>query len=104
MRLTGTITINVKSLTGYKDTITETVEDEDGNEETVEKPNTPKTVTLRVTVNDEQVENIQVKENVTDQKVTVSGKGTVTIKVIIDGSTKRQVDMDLNSTSTLTIE
>ena len=57
-----------------------------------------------VTVNDEQVENIQVKENVTDQKVTVSGKGTVTIKVIIDGSTKRQVDMDLNSTSTLTIE
>ena len=101
---TGTVTINLKSLTGYKDTITETIEDEEGNKETVEKPNTPKTVTLRVTVNDEQVENIQVKENVTDQKVTVSGKGTITIKVIIDGSTKRQVDMDLNSTSTLTIE
>ena len=102
---TGTVTINLKSLTGYKDTITETVEDEEGNKETVEKPNTPKDVTLRVTVNDEQVKNIKVKENVTDQKVTVSGKGTITIKVYIDGTfIQPQVDMDLNSTSTLTIE
>ena len=102
---TGTVTINLKSLTGYKDTITETVEDEEGNKETVEKPNTPKEVTLRVTVNDEQVKNIKVKENVTDQKVTVSGKGTITIKVYIDGTfIQPQVDMDLNSTSTLTIE
>ena len=96
----GTVTINVKSITGYQDKITET--DDEGNE--VEKNNTPKDVTLRVTVNDEQVENTTVKENVTNKTVNVSGRGTITIKVYIDGSLKKTVEMNLNNTTTLTIE
>ena len=96
----GTVTINVKSITGYKDKIKET--DDEGNE--TEKNNTPKDVTLRVTVNDEQVENTTVKENVTNKTVNVSGRGTITIKVYIDGSLKKTVEMNLNNTTTLTIE
>ena len=96
----GTVTINVKSITGYKDKIKET--DDEGKE--TEKNNTPKDVTLRVTVNDEQVENTTVKENVTNKTVNVSGRGTITIKVYIDGSLKKTVEMNLNNTTTLTIE
>ena len=99
----GTITINLKSLTGYKDKITETVKNEDGEEETVEKDNTPKDVKLRVTVDGEQVKNSTVKENST-QTVNVSGKGTVQIKVYIDDTLVKTVDMNLNSTTEMTIE
>lgn len=95
----GTVSINVKSLTGYKDKITTT--DEDGKE--IEKNNKPKDITLRVTVDDEQVENTSVKENAT-KSVGVSGRGTITIKVYIDGSLKKTVEMNLNNTTTLTIE
>lgn len=96
----GTVSINIKSLTGYKDTVTTT--DDDGKE--IEKKNTPKDVTLRVTVDDEQVENTSIKENITNKPVSVSGRGTVTIKVYIDGSLKKTVEMNLNNTTTLTIE
>ena len=96
----GTVTINVKSITGYQDKTTTT--DDEGNEE--EKENTPKNVTLRVTVNDEQVEKTTVKENVTNKKINVSGKGTITIKVYIDDNLKKTVEMNLNNTTTLTIE
>jgi len=95
----GTITINMKSLTEFKDKITE--EDEDG--EKVEKENTPKDVELRVTVNDEQVEKIKVKENAT-KDVGVSGRGTITIKVYLEGSLKRTVEMNLNNTTSMTID
>ena len=96
----GTVTINVKSIQGFEDETTTT--NEDGEEETI--TNTPKDVTLRVTVNDEQVESTKVKENVTNKTVNVSGKGTITIKVYIDGSLKRQVDMNLNNTTQMTID
>ena len=61
----GTITINVKSLTGFKDKITTT----DNEENEVEKENKPKDVTLRVTVDGEQVEKTSVKENVTNEDI-----------------------------------
>ena len=96
----GTVTINVKSIQGFEDETTTT--NEDGEEEII--TNTPKDVTLRVTVNDEQVESTKVKENVTNKTVNVSGKGTITIKVYIDGSLKRQVDMNLNNTTQMTID
>ena len=95
----GTVTINVKSLTGFEDTYKDT---ENGEE--VEKKNTPKDVTLKVTVDDKQVENSKVKENVTNKTVSVSGKGTITIEVWIDGSSKRTVEMDLNQITSMVIE
>ena len=57
-----------------------------------------------MTVDDEQVENTSIKENITNKPVSVSGRGTVTIKVYIDGSLKKTVEMNLNNTTTLTIE
>lgn len=102
----GTVTINVKSLTGFKDTTTVTEKDEETGEEVeVEKENTPKDVTLRVTVDGEQVEKKKVKENSTSEKINnVSGKGTVEIKVYIDDTLKKTVNMDLNTTTEMTIE
>ena len=96
---TGTITIDIKQLTGYVEKTTTT--DDDGKN--VEKENKPKDVTLRVTVDDEQVENSKVKENETNKQITVSGKGTITIKVYIDGTLKSTKDMDLTKTKTLVI-
>ena len=70
----------------------------------VEKENTPKEVELMVKVDNEQVEKVKVKENVTNKSINVSGKGTIEVKVYIDGSLKKTVDMNLNNTTTLTIE
>ena len=99
------VTINVKSLTGYQDSNTENNKTTSTTETTDDKKeNTPKKVTLRVTVDDEQVENKQVNENDTNIKVPVSGKGVITIKVYIDDTRKAQVHMDLNTTQELTID
>ena len=96
----GTVTINVKSLTGYKDKITD--KDEEGNE--IEKDNTPKDVSFKVTVNGEQItrNNETVKENETAKTVNVSGQGTIEIKVTIDGATTSYT-MDLDKTTSLSI-
>ena len=42
--------------------------------------------------------------NVTNKNISLSGKGTVTIKVYIDGSLKKTVEMNLNNATTLVIE
>ena len=108
---TGTVTINVKSITGYQDKIkkpvTESVKGETTSttiQKEVEVDNTPETIQLKVTVDGETVTDEKVKENVTDKQVSVSGKGNVTIKVYIDGILKKTVDMNLNNTDKLTIE
>ena len=108
---TGTVTINVKSITGYQDKIkkpvTESVKGETTSttiQKEVEVDNTPNTIQLKVTVDGETVTDEKVKENVTDKQVSVSGKGNVTIKVYIDGILKKTVDMNLNNTDKLTIE
>ena len=94
---TGTVTLNVKSLTGYKDKIT--------NEDGEEVPNTPKKVEIKVTVNGEQVYKEKVSEDKTDIKINnISGKGTVEIKVYIDETLTKTVSMDLNKTTSMTIE
>ncbi len=100
----GTITINVKEITGYKDTYKETITNKDGKQETVEKKNTPKDVSFKVTVNGEQVtrNNETVKENETAKKVEVSGQGTIQIKVTIDGATTSYT-MDLNKVTEMQI-
>lgn len=97
---TGTVTINVKEITGYKDKIT--AKDDDGNE--VEKDNEPKDVSFKVTVNGEQItrNNETVKENETAKTVNVSGQGNIQIKITIDGATTSYT-MDLDKTTTLSI-
>ena len=103
---TGTVTINVKSLTGFKDTYEETTTNTvTGEKETVKKENKAQDVTLKVTVDGEQVYKNSVKENNTAVKVdNVSGTGRVQIKVYIDDTLKRTVEMDLSNTTTMTIE
>ena len=105
---TGTVTINVKSITGFQDTYEETTKNNNtvaGSTETVKKENKAQDVTLKVTVDGEQVYKKSVKENNTAVKVdNVSGTGRVQIKVYIDDTLKRTVDMDLSKTTTMTIE
>ncbi len=97
----GTIIINVKAITGYKDKIIE--KDDEGNE--IEKENTPKDVSFKVTVNGEQKtrNNETVKENETAKRITFTGQGTVTITVTIDGITN-SYQMNLDETASMTID
>ena len=94
---TGTITIDVKSFTGYKDKTT--------NEEGEEVENTPKKVSFKVTVNGDQItkDGETVKENETAKTVTFSGKGTVEIEIWIDGAKKGPYSMNLETTQNMTI-
>ena len=87
-------------MTGFKDKTT-TIDDE-GNE--VEKENKPKDIKLKVLVDGKQVASRTVKENSTNEKVSVSGKGTVTIEVWLGEELKKTVDMDLNTTQELVID
>lgn len=101
----GTVTINVKALTGFKDKITVIEEDkETGEKKEVEKDNKPDDVSFKVTVDGEQItrNSETVKENETAKKVNVSGQGTIQIKVTIDGATTSYT-MDLNKATEMTI-
>lgn len=94
----GTVTVNVKSITNYKPQT-----DEEGNEIT------PKDVKLKVTVTSQGTTETAYEQNVkpTNEAVAVkiSGKGTVTIKVYIDGVLGgREYQLNLNSSTTLTVE
>ena len=93
----GTVYINIASLTGY----TPQKEENEEGEESVKEAGT---VSLKVTVDGEQVESKTVKKDETNVAVTFAGKGAVTIKVIIDGSTKATKTFDLNSQSEMTIQ
>ena len=94
---TGTITINVASIVGYKP---ETEEKAEGEKVT----KAPGTVELKVTVDGEQIESKKVSKDTTDLKVTTTGRGTVVVKVIIDGSTKRTKEFNLNTQTEITID
>ena len=89
---TGTINVNLKSLTGGA---TET--DEDGNI-------IDETVTLKITVDGETVYEDEHSKNDTDISVAIKGKGTVTVKVFVDGVRKAQESFNLNSSTTLNID
>lgn len=94
----GTVTINVKSITNYKSAV-----DEDGN--TV----IPNDVKLKVTVTSQGTTETAYEKNVSpvteSVPVKVSGKGTVTIKVYIDGVLGgREYQMNLNEKTSLTVE
>ena len=81
----GTVKVNVKALTGYKEL------DADGNEVK------PKNVKIRVTVNEDEVYNKEVSEKVENEIVTVQGIGTVLVKVYVGTTLACQTQMNLNS-------
>ena len=102
----GTININVASLQKYVEKYekVEDGEDEEGNKKYKEVVATPNKVDVIVTVNGEQVEDRTVGEDTKNMQVGFDGKDTVTIKVIIDGSTKATKDINLNTTQSIVIE
>ena len=101
----GTINIDVAALTGYtpKYKKVEDGKDEDGKIKYKDVLIPPEKVKIKVTVNDEQVTEQEVSEDEKALQVNFDGEGTVRIKVIIDGSTKKTVDMNLNSETTKNI-
>ena len=87
----GTVNINLKSLTGYKEP------SKVGNEilPEVEK------ATVKVKVNEDVVYNEQNKKDTTKISVQVQGKGIVEIKVYVDEVLKGTKTLDLNSSNTV---
>lgn len=81
----GTVNIDLRSLTGG---VIET--DEEGNE-------INPTVEVRIEVNDEVVYNGEQRKDNENFTKTISGKGTVTVKVFIDGVREAQEQLNLNS-------
>lgn len=88
---TGTVNINLKSLTGYKEP-TKT-----GNEILPEVP----TAKVMVKVNEDIVYNEQDKKDTTKISVQVQGKGRVEIKLFIDEVLKATKILDFNSSNTV---
>ena len=81
----GTVKINLKSLTGGVIDL-----DEEGNE-------INPSIELKITVNDETIYDESVRKDKEDFSTTVSGKGTVEVKVFIDGVRKKTEQLNLNS-------
>ncbi len=90
----GTVTVNVKSLTGYEEKT-----DEDGN------PIAPEPVSVRITVGPD---NIYKSEKVSPANESLSadftGKGNVEVKVYIGDVLKGTKQIDLNTTTSVTFE
>lgn len=121
----GTININVKSITGYKEPTTSTNNTEtdnknntsdnnnkdnkdnqnnkDGNGDTNSKNNVeankPKNVVVRVKVDEEDVYKQSVPENTENVSVTIKAKGVVNIKVYIDEVRYANEQMDMNGSN-----
>ena len=85
---TGTVQINLKSLTGYK-------EEKDEEGEVIE----PEKVEVKVTVGNDTVYKEKQNPDLTDIKVPVSGVGTITVKVYVDDVRKGEKSLDLNSSN-----
>ena len=65
---------------------------------------TAKNVNLRVTVNDEESFNESVDPTLTNQAVPITDRGTVQVKVFIDGTRYNTTQINLSETQKLTID
>ena len=81
----GTLNINLKSLTGGQ-----IDKDEEGNE-------INPTIKLRIEVNDENVYEGDQRKDVEKFTKTISGKGTVTIKIFINGVKEVEKQLNMNN-------
>ncbi len=86
----GTVNINVKSITGYK-------EEKDEKGQVIK----PKNVSVRVNVDNEDIYKQDVPENTENINVTIKGKGVVTIKVYVDEQRYAYEQMDMNGNNTI---
>ena len=111
----ATLTVNVKSLLGGKveyeeiktnDTNSSNDTNNTENNTTTNSTTTkvPKDVEVRIVVGDDTVYKGKVDPTTTQLYQTISGKGTVTVKVYIDDVLKSTKDVNLNNTSKVTIE
>lgn len=101
----GVININIAKLTGYTARYEKVQNgfDDEGNPKYEEVLVTPNKVHLTVTVDGEQVESKDVSQDLENVSVGFDSTGTVTIKVIIDGSTKATKTMNLDIETTINI-
>ena len=98
----GTVNINLKSLLKYTEE-TETIVDEETGETTT-KTKEAGSVKLKVVVGGDTVYSEKQKKDTTNVAVGFSGVGTVTIKVYVDDVLKTTKQLNLNNSTTLTIE
>ena len=101
---TANITVNVKSLLNGKHETEEVPtgeKDEDGNDITEEKI---KDVTVKITVDSDTVYKEKMEPTTTNLMTSISGKGTVTVKIYIDDVLKKAQDINLNEETKVTIE
>ena len=100
----GSVTINLKSILGYEG---DSGDSENENEENETSKPSDSTI-LRVTVTSAGTENKVYEEthkkSETKISVPVSGIGTITVNVFTDDILRKTVQMDLNATTTLTIQ
>lgn len=98
----GTVNINVKSLTGYTPlkVPTNTTNDTNSTGGTVV---TPKKVEVVVKVNDDVLYKESHSEDTEKVVATIQGIGNVTIRVLIDGVVKATKSLDLNVNNTIDI-
>ena len=99
---TGTVIVDVKSFTGFKEGTTKKEKDEETGKE-IEVKVEPKEVEVKIIV-DGKPKSQKVKENVTNAKFEITGKGIVTIQLWIDGEWIKDSDMNFESTQELTIK
>ena len=95
----STITITVNKLQAQKEaTINVNVKSLNGSAEAEGK------VKLKINVNDDTVYNQSVNAQVESISQKISGKGTVTVKVYLDGILKATKDINLNNVTSYTFE
>lgn len=94
----GTATINLKSVLNY------TGSTQSGNDTNQIGTSNPKTVKVKVVVNDDTVYNGSHKENETSVKTNFTGVGTVTVKLYVDDILKATKQVNLSREQTVTFE
>lgn len=93
----GTATINLKSVLNYSS-------NGSGNDTNQIGTGTPKSVKVKLVVNDDTIYSENHKENETNVKANFSGVGTVTVKLYVDDILKSTKQVNLSKEQTITFE
>ncbi len=97
--VTGTVNVNVKSLLGGK------IEYEESNDENeIETEKKVKKVSVKIMIDNDTVYKESVDPTTTNISQTITGKGTVNIKVYIDDVLKKSGTLNLNNETVYTAE
>ena len=94
---TGKITVNVKSITGYKEPVE--------NQNTIDGPKEKEEAKIKIVVGEDVIFNETVKKTETNLTKEFKGIGTVTIKVYVDDVLgNRTYQLNLNEKTTIIVE